>query len=505
MVLRCAWGTCTADERYPQRLNGARLILFPKPKTNLEKCLRWIKTCGRPHDQLNVNRINKHKAVCSTHFEGGNGPTALFPDPLPADGSKSTPARPLPKRRLLTFDTESSDNKKRKKFPLNENTEITNCEFEADDNSEGTVLSTTESATQTDERWISPLDLLSVTTELHELRAVVKSQEKTIEELQQLNKKTKVQGFGVKQVLEKEDNLKNVFKYYTGIVHIRFLALLSFLVPPGYKIPYEKGRRDIKRLSDADALFLSLCRLRHNFGLKDIAMRFGLSVQSAGVVFNTWIAHMYFKLGQLSIWPHRDTIIQNRPKEFRKDYSTTLMIIDGTELRTQTPSALGRQSQMYSDYKSCNTLKGLIGCDPNGNVMFVSEFHSGAISDKAIAEESGFYEVLKDMKKHGYMEDDDSIMADKGFTIDDELKKLGLRLNIPPFAKTGTQMSPAEISETQKIAKHRVHIERLVAKVKKFKMVSHRVPTSLFPKINEIWSVCCLLTLFQDVFVKDKQ
>ncbi|XP_033759055.1 uncharacterized protein LOC117341310 [Pecten maximus] len=109
MVLRCAWGTCSADERYPQRLNGARLVLFPKPKTNLDKCLRWIKACGRPHDQLNVDRINKHKAVCSTHFEGGKGPSTLFPDPLPADGSRTTPARPLPKRRLQYSDKDSSE------------------------------------------------------------------------------------------------------------------------------------------------------------------------------------------------------------------------------------------------------------------------------------------------------------------------------------------------------------------------------------------------------------
>lgn len=64
MVLRCAWGTCNVDERYPERLqNGVKLILFPKPKTNLQKCLRWIKACGRPHEQLNIQRINKHKAT----------------------------------------------------------------------------------------------------------------------------------------------------------------------------------------------------------------------------------------------------------------------------------------------------------------------------------------------------------------------------------------------------------------------------------------------------------
>ena len=66
MVLRCAWGTCNADERYPERLNGGRFILFPKPKTELEKCKRWIKNCGRPHEQLNLERVNKHKAVCSS-------------------------------------------------------------------------------------------------------------------------------------------------------------------------------------------------------------------------------------------------------------------------------------------------------------------------------------------------------------------------------------------------------------------------------------------------------
>ena len=65
MVLRCAWGTCNSDERYPERMQGYRFIPFPKPKRDLEKCKRWIKACGRPHDQLNIHRINKHKAVCS--------------------------------------------------------------------------------------------------------------------------------------------------------------------------------------------------------------------------------------------------------------------------------------------------------------------------------------------------------------------------------------------------------------------------------------------------------
>ena len=94
-------------------------------------------------------------------------------------------------------------------------------------------------------------------------------------------------------------------------------------------------------------------------------------------------------------------------------------------------------------------------------------------------------------------------MADKGFTIKDELAELGLKLNIPPHASSGAQMSVADSMLTQKIAHHRVHIERVIAKVKTFKMLSNRIPTSLFDQISKIWTVCCILTLFQDIFIKD--
>lgn len=311
--------------------------------------------------------------------------------------------------------------------------------------------------------------------------------------------------FGVNSVVEREEKINGLFKHYTAITYTRFLALFMFLMPSGFSLNYEKGRNDIKKLSQKDCLFLVLIRLRHNFGLKDLAVRFNITVQSAGSVFNTWIDHMYLKLGQLSIWPHRDRIIENMPKDFRKDFPNTLVIIDGTEIKTQTPCALGIQSQLYSDYKSNTTLKALVGCDPCGSIIFISELFTGSISDKVITEQSGFYDLLASLKNHGYIIEGDAVMADKGFTIENELKKLGLALNIPPFSKSGSQMSTADNFKTHKISKHRVHIERLIAKIKTFQIVSNVVPTNLFQKINRIWTVCCCLTLFQDIFVSDKQ
>ncbi|KAH3836083.1 hypothetical protein DPMN_109452 [Dreissena polymorpha] len=68
MVRRCSWRTCTMDCRYPEMFKGVTFKTFPNPKTNMEKCMRmrWIKACGRPHYQHNVDKINKNKVICST-------------------------------------------------------------------------------------------------------------------------------------------------------------------------------------------------------------------------------------------------------------------------------------------------------------------------------------------------------------------------------------------------------------------------------------------------------
>ena len=78
-----------------------------------------------------------------------------------------------------------------------------------------------------------------------------------------------------------------------------------------------------------------------------------------------------------------------------------MVIIDATELRIQTPSSLLRQSQSYSSYKSSNTLKGLVGVDFKGGIMFISQLYTGSISDKDIVQRSGFLEVLKNKVEVG--------------------------------------------------------------------------------------------------------
>ena len=357
--------------------------------------------------------------------------------------------------------------------------------------------------------------MIDATTETaKDLQEKLKRKEKELEivkkTLNESNKKcaasrknvTKYRPFSVEYILQQNKTV-TLFKYYTGMLYVRFVELLHFLLGDLAKLKYKYHRKDIDSMLNRDCLLLVLCRLRHNFCVTDLATRFSLSVQSVSEIFETWICHMFYKFGQISLMPSRDVVIRNMPVAFKKDFPNTLILIDATELKTQVPCSLSVHSSCYSDYKSSTTLKALIACDPNGALCFCSQLFTGSISDKALTEQGGFYKMLKIMKNANLILDGDGIMADKGFTIHNEINELGLILHIPPFISSTSQLSPSESLLTKKIAKHRVHVERLISRVKVNRILSDKIPTVLFKRINEIWCVCCFLTLFQDGYLKN--
>ena len=71
----------------------------------------------------------------------------------------------------------------------------------------------------------------------------------------------------------------------------------------------------------------------------------------------------------------------------------------------------------------------------------------------------------------------DSIMADKGFTIED-IFPLGISLNTPLFLGMLDQMSAEDVVQTQDIASLRIHVERATNKVKNFSIFEGVIPLS---------------------------
>lgn len=246
----------------------------------------------------------------------------------------------------------------------------------------------------------------------------------------------------------------------------------------------KRGRAPL--LDNEEQCFLFLTWLRNGFTLSHLGWLFHLSTPTVSRYIITWSNYCYFTLGSIPIWPTRKQVDDTMPESFKRTYPSTGCIIDCTELFCQRPSSLAIQSALYSSYKSHVTYKGLVGIAPSGAITFVSELFDGSISDQQIVRRSGFLQSQWDSGK-------DSVMADRGFTVADDLSPLGVSLNIPCFLDGREQLTAAEVKESQTIASVRIHVERAIQRIKRFRILSNEIPLTLHGSINQIWTVCCQL------------
>ncbi|XP_062583880.1 uncharacterized protein LOC134245632 isoform X2 [Saccostrea cucullata] len=428
MVKHCSFGTCKSDSRYQDKLMGAKFIPFPKPKSDLQKCLRWISLCRRPHDQLNVDKITKHTTtyICSKHFISIDGPSDDYPDPCDAQTGELRRSR----RKIVYMSHQS-----------NELTDFsTSGSLEPPPHRDSALHY--DVACQTEEELFSSMEMFSLASRIRQLE---EENERLRKEIDSKVKEVAAEVADGSCQTERDtpftpddvskSKIKNLFEFYTGLTFSRFLMLFAFLFPckDTNPIVYEEKRKEAQmdRFPLSQQVFMYLCRLRNGLHVKDLAFRFNVKVQTVSTVVNGVAKYMYLRLGSLSYWPHRNVIVDNMPESFKIEFPTCLAILDCTELKTEKPSSLKQQSQCYSDYKSSNTLKGLVVCDPRGSVLFVSDLYSGSISDNDIMEQCGFYDFLRHLKEKEFILSNDALMADKGFLIEKELALLDLRLNIP--------------------------------------------------------------------------
>ena len=90
------------------------------------------------------------------------------------------------------------------------------------------------------------------------------------------------------------------------------------------------------------------------------------------------------------------------------------------------------------------------------------------------------------------LEEGDTVMADKGFTIE----KVLAERNVNMLLYSQSKFSKREIKENDLITTYRVHVERAIRRIKENKIFQGIIPVSLLGSINQIWTVCCLLSNF---------
>ncbi|KAL5011956.1 hypothetical protein ScPMuIL_010507 [Solemya velum] len=271
--------------------------------------------------------------------------------------------------------------------------------------------------------------------------------------------------------------------FFTGIPDAGTFKCLFNELEKGMIKDNDSGRPKVLRL--VDEFLLVLMRLRLGLLLEDLSYRFKISKSTCSLIFNRWIEYLDVNLQCLVKWPSRKNIDDTMPERFRKKYSHCRVIIDCTEIRTETPHSLHNKSLLFSDYKSHMTYKSLIGISPAGIVTFVSDLYAGSTSDKQITKLSGLVDLC---------EEGDGIMVDKGFLISDYTTPRGIDLIIPPFVRDKKQFSPHEVELTRDIANLRIHVEREMERIKNFRILQAIIPISMASQSSKIWKLCVRLT-----------
>lgn len=431
------------------------LSFFGLPLKNKILLKQWIHRIGRKN-----LRINPNTRVCSVHFVRAAG-RRLRPDEVPSlnlpvlatSAARPTTRRP-PKERCQPYrDVQEEE-----------------CG--------GNDLSTTDVSTQTVSECQSESGF-----------------EERIELLQQKILVLEQQRFRLSNM--KDDDSK--VHFYTGFTSYAALnAVFTYIGPCVNSLCYSKLESEAQQvhrkrcrprtLPPMEEFFLTLVRLRLGLMEQDLAYRFNVSQSTVSRIIVTWLNLLYLKLKEIPLWMPKGLVHAAMPEQFKKNYPTTRVILDATEIYVEQPKLPEIQQMTFSSYKNDNTYKGLVGISPNGVITFVSPLYPGSISDKELTRRSGIFNLL---------EEGDSVMADRGFDIEEDLALLGVRLNIPPFLRGKAQLSQRELISTRRIASLRIHVERAMERIKNFHIFDRSIPSSLTDIANRIFFVCCVLANFQ--------
>jgi hypothetical protein len=275
--------------------------------------------------------------------------------------------------------------------------------------------------------------------------------------------------------------------YYTGLEEYKkFQFVLQTLGEAANHLTYYYSQ--VQQINVEDQFFLTLIRLRRHKTYFELSRLFGISECTVTNIFVTWINFMYYQWRELNTWPSKDLVHYHAPTDFRDKFSTTRAMVDGTECPIKKPKNPLSQQQTFSHYKNKNTVKVLVSATPAGLVSHVTDAYGGAASDRQIVERSNLAQIC-DPK--------DSLMADKGFNVQDIFAPYDVHINIPEFFKKKNRMSGKTVMKDRKIASKRVHIERIIGLGKTYTLLTRNMNASETKMATKIIFVCYMLCNFK--------
>lgn len=291
---------------------------------------------------------------------------------------------------------------------------------------------------------------------------------------------------------ERLKNNDNALHFFTGLENVSKFMLVFTSLQINSTTDIKYYRSECRTLSLLDQFLVTLIKIRQYKTNFELAYLFSVSETTIGNIFVSWVDHMYMMWKKLNIWCSRDLVSYHMPVDFKRQFPNTRVILDGLEIPIMKPQNPISQQLTFSTYKNKNTLKVVVGVSPGGLVTFISPAYGGATSDREVIARSDLMRMC---------DSSDSIMADKGFNIQDLFVPYNITINIPTFMTGKNKLPGVIIKKDRKIASKRVHVERVIGLAKTFKILKGPLNHSETRMGSKIVYVCFFLCNFRKCIV----
>lgn len=243
-------------------------------------------------------------------------------------------------------------------------------------------------------------------------------------------------------------------------------------------------------------IMITIKKIRCNDSYERLSILFGMSKSMISKIFFSSLPIIAAQYQSLIHFPRDTDVLLCIPPQFLPSYKKVRFIIDCLEVEIETPSNSKLQAVTWSQYKKGNTLKYLISSTPHGLINFISYGFGGRTSDREILESCGYLDKLPS---------DCSVLADRGFkNIENLLHSKNCKLIRPPSVNPDQKMNKKDVLESRRIAACRIHIERVIRRIREFKMLEphSQVNTNLVPCLDYIMIIACAIVNTQGALIK---
>ncbi|KAE8746817.1 hypothetical protein FOCC_FOCC006454 [Frankliniella occidentalis] len=249
------------------------------------------------------------------------------------------------------------------------------------------------------------------------------------------------------------------------------------------------------QMSTKSRIVLTMMKIKLSISFSSLAVLFDINIQTCCNYIYDMIAVLSKILKCMIFWPSKEEILMNMPKCFR-GFGKTRVVLDCYEIPVGKPKCIVCRVKTYSHYKKGHTAKVSMNITPSGLICLCSVAFGGRASDKVITQNTGVYDKC---------DPGDGIMVDKGYHIEEECENNMLVLIRPPFLRNNRKFSRAEAVQCAKIARARVHIERVIQRVRCFNILKSRIPWNLVPFIDDlVIIVSALVNLGNPILARNK-